>query len=276
MNKLMQVFQWNSIRKRLYWGFGIMLVLLLFLGSVGLTYISKVNGNYTHLLNEQVKSIGLVKDLNSTIQAEHATVSDYIVSGKSGKLDKYKEYRLDFNEVHEQLMELVTDRDKRQILQGLDLLQEQFIAKSDLMIDAKNKGNQNMITTTAISQGEVLDKFVEVARSLVDSEQAATNAKITSTQAQVKFTSVIIFVISLFALVLGITVAVVISSQITKPIMKLQAAAVRIAERDLTIEKIDIKNKDELGDLANAFNLMTDNLRHLIQEIGFHAEQYVL
>lgn len=273
MMKFIQLFRAKSIKQRLYTGFGIVLILLVLLGTIGFTYISQINNTYTDLLNKEVKTIGLVKDMNTTIEAEHANVSDFIISGDTKKFDDYTAHRLDFAAIYTQLDPLITDRSKRQILAGLDLLQQQFIVISDKMIDAKNKGKQADIIDIAVNQSEVLDKFVDVARKLVITKQAEANAEIAVAHDQAKSIQLTIAIIGVLSLLTAALSAIMISKQISKPIKQLQAAAIKIASNDLTMNEIHIKNKDELGDLANAFNLMSNNLRKLIQEIGFHAEQ---
>ncbi|MRN52485.1 methyl-accepting chemotaxis protein [Paenibacillus monticola] len=273
MNKFIQLFRAKSIKQRLYMGFGIVLILLVLLGTIGYTYIAQINATYTNLLNEEVKTIGLVKDMNTTIEAEHANVSDFIISGDAKKFEAYAERRVEFIAIYAQLDKLITDRDKRQILAGLDLLQQQFIVISEKMIDAKNKGNQADIIDIAVSQSEVLDKFVDVARKLVITKQTEANAEIAVAHDEAQSIQLTITIIGLLSLAAAALSAIIISNQISKPIKQLQAAAIKIASNDLTMNEIHIKNKDELGDLANAFNLMSNNLRKLIQEIGFHAEQ---
>lgn len=273
MMKFIQLFRAKSIKQRLYTGFGIVLILLVLLGTIGFTYISQINNTYTDLLNKEVKTIGLVKDMNTTIEAEHANVSDFIISGDTKKFDAYTVHRLEFVAIYTQLDQLITDRSKRQILAGLDLLQQQFIVISDKMIDAKNKGKQADIVDIAVNQSEVLDKFVDVARKLVITKQAEANAEIAVAHDQAKSIQLTIAIIGVLSLLTAALSAIMISMQISKPIKQLQAAAIKIASNDLTMNEIHIKNKDELGDLANAFNLMSNNLRKLIQEIGFHAEQ---
>ncbi|WP_379153224.1 methyl-accepting chemotaxis protein [Paenibacillus sp. sgz5001063] len=273
MNRIQGFLQAKSIKQRLYVGFGIVLVLLVFLGATGYMYLSQINATYTSLLKKQVATIGLIKDLNTTIESEHANVSDYIISADPKKMDGYAAARLKFTDHHAKLESLITDPGKKQILAGLDLLQLQFIVISDQMIDAKNKGDLESVVSIAVNQSVVLDKFVEVARNLVTTEQTEADARTVMAQQRAKDVKTTIIGISIISLIAAVGSSLLISSQISKPIKLLQAAAVRIADGDLTLNEIHIKNKDELGDLAVSFNHMSGNLRHLIQEIGSHAEQ---
>lgn len=75
---------------------------------------------------------------------------------------------------------------------------------------------------------------------------------------------------SLIALVLLIIVGIaafILSNLTTKPIQKLLSVANNIAEGNLSDIHIDIKSKDELGDLSRAFKKMALSLEEMINKI---------
>jgi methyl-accepting chemotaxis protein len=80
---------------------------------------------------------------------------------------------------------------------------------------------------------------------------------------------------SILILVITLAIAVVVgyyfSSRITKPIVELTALAKVAANGDLT-RQASIKDKNEIGQLANSFNTMVQNLRQIIQQVGSSSE----
>ena len=74
-------------------------------------------------------------------------------------------------------------------------------------------------------------------------------------------------------LLISIGIAFLFAGYLAKPIQILSGFANRIAKGDLTVERIDINSKDEIGSLAKAFELMTNNLRILLRQIAQTAEQ---
>lgn len=75
--------------------------------------------------------------------------------------------------------------------------------------------------------------------------------------------------ITLFATLIAGTVsvlAILAASVLAKPINILTRTATRIAEGDLNV-KVNVNNQDEVGTMGNAFNLMTERLKTLIQEL---------
>lgn len=82
--------------------------------------------------------------------------------------------------------------------------------------------------------------------------------------------SIIIGSIGIIVLSLAITW---ITKRLVKPILKIVDQIKQIAAGDLTIEKLDIQSKDEIGQLAIATNEMTSNTRTLIRDAASISDQ---
>jgi len=80
---------------------------------------------------------------------------------------------------------------------------------------------------------------------------------------QIMYTLLLIFII---VLVCGAVFFVVLSNIITKPILKLKEAAVKISKGNLDT-KLKIDSSDEIGSLAGSFNKMTEDLKKRNEEI---------
>ncbi|KMY49597.1 methyl-accepting chemotaxis protein [Peribacillus loiseleuriae] len=82
--------------------------------------------------------------------------------------------------------------------------------------------------------------------------------------------SIIIGVIGIIILALVIFEIV---RRLIKPILKVVEQMKEIASGNLTVEALEIKSKDELGQLAHAMNEMTSNTRVLIQDAAGISDQ---
>ncbi|WP_425446321.1 methyl-accepting chemotaxis protein [Dethiothermospora halolimnae] len=72
--------------------------------------------------------------------------------------------------------------------------------------------------------------------------------------------------IAIISIIMSIIVIYIVSKRITKPIEKLRDSMEIIKSGDFT-KKVNIKSKDEIGDLADGFNIMVDNLSNLVRRI---------
>jgi methyl-accepting chemotaxis protein len=79
-------------------------------------------------------------------------------------------------------------------------------------------------------------------------------------------TRLVVIIICILALIIGIIIAIVVSRAITGPINKGVGFAQVISEGDLT-DKLDLDQKDEIGDLAHALNEMVGKLNLIVGEI---------
>lgn len=75
----------------------------------------------------------------------------------------------------------------------------------------------------------------------------------------VKTTEVLLYGVS-FVVVISVALGIILYSFVTKPIGKLVEAMKKLASGDMEY-RIDLKNKDEIGILANSFNSMSDELK---------------
>lgn len=73
--------------------------------------------------------------------------------------------------------------------------------------------------------------------------------------------------------VVGIIVIILFSRHLANPIQLIAKNVKKIANQDLSIKSIKVKNKDELGDLAMNLNIMTSNLKEVIDSVSSSAQQ---
>lgn len=70
--------------------------------------------------------------------------------------------------------------------------------------------------------------------------------------------------ISIIPVLIAACITIVLLRRKTKPILRLIAHAKEIADGNLDVGTVNVKSKDEVGDLANILNTMTSNLRNMI------------
>ena len=83
----------------------------------------------------------------------------------------------------------------------------------------------------------------------------------------------VIFIILILSLLIGVIVTYIITRNISKPLGEVSGRAKRIAEGDLTGEKLGVASSDEVGRLAEAFNDMVDGLRNIVRQVMDTSDQ---
>jgi methyl-accepting chemotaxis protein len=86
----------------------------------------------------------------------------------------------------------------------------------------------------------------------------------------------LVLVIGAIAVILGVAIAYYFSTRFTKPILLVAKNLNQVAEGDFTVEEVQIKSKDEVGELAKDFNNMVKNMKHLIREVNASSQQVAI
>lgn len=87
-----------------------------------------------------------------------------------------------------------------------------------------------------------------------------------------KPTIITILGILIAAIILGAATAIAISQPITRSVSALSEGAAKTAKGDLTVD-VEVRSKDELGDLAQSFTTMIKGLRILVAKVQEAASQ---
>jgi methyl-accepting chemotaxis protein len=167
---------------------------------------------------------------------------------------------------------LVSDqgRELYKTLQGAIAEYEPY-AESVMQLIAAGKvdeANRQMQTKGVQLAAVIQDTLDKMAATKVDlAEQKAKDNKAAADQAIMLMAILVVAAVAL-AMALGYFIARAIS----RPVKEMVNVAAQIAEGDLNVE-VAVKSRDELGNLAVAFNSMADNINQAITNISEAAEQ---
>jgi len=261
-----------SIRKKLIGGFLAVVAILIISGIILFNSLNKMDQSYQDLLERRVDILIGVSNISKSTVAQSSGLRDYLLSETEESLTRLKQ----INE--QQLKQLETlgkmaeqDSDKKSIAKLVEL-SKSFVEKSDKVIalsktdfDAAEKQATNSIIPIGREMEYEAEKMVKAQQQLLD-KGSKENQEMSD---GLKLMNLIMIVAtSILAMVIGYVVSVLIS----KPLRRISQSASLIADGDLTEPELDIKNRDEIGDLAISFNRMKSNLHQLLKEIHAGAE----
>lgn len=116
-----------------------------------------------------------------------------------------------------------------------------------------------------------VERFAKVAAAENEvyklAQKRATEAS-TAVQAEARTAQQILIGTGFAALVIGLVLALTISRSIVDPVRRIARLAEQVAAGDLTIERMDLERRDEVGDLVRAFSRLTESLRSQIRAIA--------
>jgi len=152
---------------------------------------------------------------------------------------------------------------------GGHILAHTFNKGFPIKLAEANKLPENKVFNIQVIEtqlGSIYDIAVPILLEKSLLGQARIGVLQNSIQRTITTINVIFMSITFLVMVIGILLAYRISTLITRPISRLVEATQAIQEGDFSTQ-IEVKTKDEIGLLAEAFNEMSSNLKLMIEKV---------
>lgn len=262
-----------TIGKKLFGGFGVILLLLFIMVYIGLHQINNLNESYRFLINDKAQKATDIKDLQVTVKQEIVSMRGLLIVGDESAYKEYKEARKHFQKDYNNLQKRFTIPEAKQMLTKLNQIEQEYNTFAQKVFDLRKQNKVEEVSTTVALQGrDIVHRFDDQIKKLSSFQKDIVDQGVKENIQTFYHIQAQLLIIGLIAFVLGIFISLIIGRQISKPIKAISASAKKIANGDLKLENIQVKSKDETGILAQAFNQMTSNLKVLIGQVKANSE----
>jgi methyl-accepting chemotaxis protein len=268
-----------TIGKKLYFGFGVILTIMLILFVVNLLTVLREH-NARSASNATLADVQIIENVRFQMMVNRQFLGSYLLSGDLRDEDKTNKGVASLLEVLNQDEVKANDAGLRSALAQVEQVErdwtenfaKQMIAKRH-QVDAGDATVSDMqiyylqhdpSSWTNKSSAVLDDANNAVRKSLKDSSDSAASATTWST--------LITTVGTLLAILLGLLVAFYTAKSIKDPINHLIEVAHRIGETGDLDQSIDIHRHDEVGILAENFNKMIVHLKEMADVSAAIAE----
>lgn len=269
-----------SIRKKIFFGFSILLGLLLLTGLFSIKQMNNLGNKATEVKDSWMPRIVALGEVNVAVSDVQRLVSRLVlenVSINKGKIETEINETLEKIKITRKTYEgLIVSQEEKQAYKEFSKNFDDYIGVLPDIIEAGRTNDivkaQNLIRVVYSASNKANDNIT----SLIQLTQRGANRGIDESVELFHSGVYIILLFSLISIISGIVLAWLISVKISNPILLVNQQLKEIAEGegDLTKE-ILIKSSDEIGELTNGFNKMVSKLRDLIQQVRGSVEHVV-
>ncbi|KPA17371.1 methyl-accepting chemotaxis sensory transducer [Candidatus Magnetomorum sp. HK-1] len=207
-------------------------------------------------------NLALVDDINHITKwfiDARKNEKEVIISGESKYLEAVKDNVQIILAVSENMrIKLKIQKQISKVDSVIHATQSYFAAFNEYVALTKK---QNISESNMLKSAQKAQK--ECANALEDQEQKLVS--------QVSAANTMVFVITFIAIVLGLLISFAITKAVTRPINKSLDFTRQMANGDFS-GKLDIQQKDEMGDLAKALNEMVREISNMVKEISTGIE----
>ena len=259
-----------TIKQKLIIGFSIILIILTGVGILSIYSLEQVNDKSTVIVDETIPKLDLAHTLNFEIARFRSHEYEHMILTNTEDMDELEIKMSDLKESIDQHIQEYQAQADDEAIQTIKTDWESYFAEHTKLIEASRALNKE--EALVIIKGTCKEKFdtiKEGVANLVDMNK--TSAETASREGDVvyKNTREIIAIVIIAALLSGLAMSIIIIRSVTKPISLLRKRLQELAQKggDLT-QSMQIKSKDEIGDLASAVNQFIENIRTIIIEVN--------
>ena len=280
-----------KIKSKLTIGFGILLLFVAVITTVGTISILYVNNNYTHVLAYPNHRYSLLRTLKTDIQDLQRIIMQ--TSFQSGNVTAVSSLQDEFNVTFRDIQTTLEEHNRSLLsdtsidtqtrntfisevenLQGLiddyirHVITPTFVAAR---ADNYNQVSALLPLSTTMSE-DIRSQFMvilTVARNHISSVDNEMSSLVTNTV-------MIVIVLAILTLAFGVFIATIITSSITRPIRKAQTALNDVANGnlDINIDKTSL-SMDEVGMLTHDVYNLVDVIKSIVQDLAVAQKEYM-
>ncbi|MEG0440006.1 MAG: methyl-accepting chemotaxis protein [Solibacillus sp.] len=262
-----------SIKKKLLLGFSAMILIIMVACTVLFTQLTNIDKHYSDTLKTGLPQLYEVSDIQHYITLEASQAQTYIL-GDNASLQDFHNTQTSLDAAIASLNEQFKRSETKDMLAALATKVETYEEQlAETLSLNEHDGSQTAVIhytnnvlparDEAVAAGNELNNLI---KQLFDEAQNSGDQNMTM--------ALIISTINFFtAIIVGIIIALILSRQISTPLQKLKTAVQTIASGNLSESDIQVKSKDEIGQLTTAFNTMKSTIQQLIHSMATNAEQ---
>lgn len=262
-----------SVRKRIWFGFLLLLTILVVVGVSGILSLSKLNNEYRFLIDDKIKKVLLFEQILSEQNEEAKNIRGYIIYKDQSHVEHRKENMNSINGKLKELNKIVRTPSARELLKEVIEASKSYEEISELTIRDVSEGNIDSAMALAQEGAYYQDAITATLKKLIEHQKSQQVKTEQSLLAVLNWIKIVIASLMIVAFIASIVVAQRISISIARPVEKMTEALKQIATGDFTAEALLIRNKDEIGEMASAFNKMTKDLKGILSIVRNSATQ---
>ena len=262
-----------TVGRKLLLSLGMVSLLVVAVALVGVTTMVTVQKNFDKVIQDTIVELDVLTRVHALTHELLSEMYSYILFGQEHGLEEWEEVVTELDESIESFAsigETVEIKDEREI--EAETVDRLWIAVANLKAESvrmiqlfdERAGPDSLRESEERLEelGIAMDAALDEVRGSLDEELAVTTDIVDTYAARTHFL--------LGTLIAGVIVAAIalgflLDRSVARPVSHLIKMVRQVADGDLD-QVVEITSRDEIGELANAFNRMTSKLRDMLRD----------
>ncbi|CAM4381651.1 methyl-accepting chemotaxis protein [Paenibacillus endophyticus] len=259
-----------TIAKKIYGGFIVAIVFILLLLSFIFYNLKSLNGSYTELIDRNVAVLVHMEAIQLNAVQLNSSFSSYLLNRNKDALAEVNDSSADIVSRAGAALGLLQNEEDIEKLNALLSWNVQYMERIKEFSGVETAKSSSYANTRIFPLAKLIRtnaaKLASKQETLMASEVAANGKEVQRTNASMLVGSMILIAATML-------LGTLLSRNISNPIKRLSSMAAAVAGGDLRSAPLYIRNKDEIGSLANSFAGMRAGLQAMIEKVNAAADQ---
>ncbi len=266
-------FQNLSIRTRLTLGFGLLIVLLMAVASIGFVELVQVSRNTEIIVQDRLVKLKLAQSIENEINRQSRALRTALIARDaqvvSGELEKVEKSAPIIQVALDRLQATIYTEEGKRALQRLQTARQAFKAEETILM--------GMIRDRRIEQareelvGRLLplqNEYLQSVEALTEVQSRAINQYAIEAAEAAALAERWIVILSVLAVLLAVLVALAILRSILKPMALLRSGMKAVEQTSDFSRRIPVTGRDEVGQTCQAFNDLLQVQQVALQQVA--------
>ncbi len=241
-----------SIYQKMIIGYMLIVFMVVAVSIYTITILFKLNAISSSILSLDIALIDINKRMINSLLSQDRSKENYLLLGDEIFLNAFQEKKREMIKDLTSLEKLADTQKER--------VEIEFFKR--LYFDYTNVNKDADLDAQKIKNSRQIDDMIKTLEGINLYREGVINKKTENFKETGGNAARLSLIISMIAFIFGITFAFFVTISISKPIERLKQETANIAKGDFN-RRIDIDSKDEIGELAAAFNTMCYKLNEL-------------
>ena len=263
-----------SIGQKLVGAFTIVLIILGVTTLVTNWEIGRVNDAYQEILENDVQKLIEINNMKALMQDETNHVRGYLLTGDEKYLENYKQSTIEMKALVKDVLSREKTAAGKKLLNDISDAEKAYQQAADRQLHYKQSGSEEeYMTILKATEAGIGRTFTEKMVMYKDYQEKQMIEIKKVENNKTNRIQLIVLIVDLAGVLIGIGFSITLGRHISLPIRKTSAAIEEVANGDLTIQTIKVKNHDEIGTLVSSMNKMVHDLRSVVKLVHESSEQ---
>ncbi|MBY0223813.1 methyl-accepting chemotaxis protein [Sporosarcina aquimarina] len=262
-----------TVGKKLWTGFLSVVVIMILIGAVGFLALKNVNEKYRYLIDDRMQKVVLLEQQLKDQNLMSSNIRGYVLYENPSYVDGIEKAQQKNKERLEILEGIIHNEEMKKAMLEIGAATVNYDGVIRNMIAEVQKGKRDKAIQVGVN-GAIYQDIITNNIQVMIEHQREEQEKLEKEVQRYTFIAInLTGILLIIGIIASIAITIIISRLITRPVGKMTAAISELSSGNFAVEEVTVKNRDEIGEMSTALNIMVRDLRGIIQRARDSATQ---